>query len=373
MIWKNTADRYGVIAKTLHWTIALLVIMMLVMGWVMGSIPNGPDKFWVYSLHKSIGITILGLVVVRLGWKLMNWNMPGPHTNHKPWERVLSDIVHWGFYVLLLAQPLSGWFGTAAANSTINWFGLSVIPNPVAPSESLRDTMFGIHEFIPWVLLVFIGLHIAGAVKHAVIDRDDTLNRMVPFASLLLVLAFPILAHATDVVKPPVWSIDRAKSTLAIQATQEGGKFDGKFTAFDGKITMDPAKPESGTADITIDLNSFASGLDSRDSSVKEKDWFDIAEFPTATYHIMNFAKGTDKDTYTAHGTLSLRGIQRPLDIPFTLTTVDENGVRTAHATGKTSLKRLDFDVGGGQWKDESMVGNDVAVVIDLYATTKAQ
>ncbi|HEY8964202.1 MAG TPA: cytochrome b/b6 domain-containing protein, partial [Alphaproteobacteria bacterium] len=335
MIWKNIAERYGVIHKTLHWIIMLLVLMMLVQGFIMDDIPNQADKFWVYSLHKSMGITVLFLMLVRLGWKIYNKPNPLPLPNHKSWERALATFIHWGFYVLLLAQPLTGWLMTGAANSTINWFGFFVVPNLNAPNPEMRDIFRSIHDTLPLVIITFILLHVAGAVKHAVIDRDKTLNRMVPFAPVALVLMamIPAIARADDAI--PNWTIDRNQSALTITATQEGAPFDATFKAFDGTIAMDPKNPTTGTADIIIDLKSFDSGNKERDSSTQGKEWFDLANFPTATYKVKSFDKGAADGTYTAHGTLFLRGIERPLDLPFTLSEQEKDGVRTAHAVGE--------------------------------------
>lgn len=360
MIWKNSVERYGAVHKTLHWVIAIAVIMMLVMGWVMGDIPNGPDKFWVYSLHKSLGITILALMVMRVVWKLVNWDLPKALPTHATWEKRLASFVHWLFYGLLFVQPLSGWMLTGAANSTINWFGFFSVPNIVAPDQDLRRAMSELHDIIPLALTGIIFLHVAGAMKHAVIDRDRTLRRMLPFGALLLLLATP--AFAADV--PTKWTIDRDNSKLTFEALQEGAPFKGQFKGFTGTINFDAKKPEAGNASITIDLGSIDSANAERDSTVKGKDWFDLDSFPTATYTITSFTKGAEPNAYTAKGVLRMRGVERPLDLPFTLTA----GEKTAHAVGKTTLKRLDFGVGDGQWSDPSMVGTDVTVSIDITA-----
>lgn len=367
MIWKNSVERYGAVAKTLHWVIAILILMMLVMGWRMGYIPNGPDKFWVYSLHKSLGITILGLMVVRLAWRLVNFGLPRPLPTHQKWEQVLAAIVHWSLYAAVIAQPLSGWILTSAANSTINWFGYFPVPAITGPDPALRSAAKLVHDNLPLVICGLLFLHIAGALKHVFIDKDGTLRRMLPFTTAAF-LMFASAAHGAD--KIPHWTIDRAKSTLGIEATQEGSAFKANFKAFDGEIMLDPEHPETGKATITIDLNSFNSGNEERDSTVKGTDWFDLATVPTASYQISKFEKSGKKDgELLAMGILRLRGIEKPIALPFTLTTEKKDGVTTAHAVGETSLKRLDFGVGAGQWADPAMVGDAVLIHVDLTAT----
>jgi cytochrome b561 len=374
MQWTNSVERYGAVARFFHWTIGILILGMLVMGTIMGDIPNGPDKFWVYSIHKATGITILALVVLRLIWKLINWNLPRD-LNHPAHEHWLSTFVHWGFYALMIGMPLSGWALTSAANSTINWYGFFSVPKITVPDQNFRDAMEYAHETIATLLWVFIGLHVAGVIKHLVIDKDSTLRRMVPFMKpaivLFLMAATPAMAQQTS--QFPNWTIDRAKSTLTIQATQEGSAFDGRFTGFDGLVVLDPAKPETGNAKIIIDLGSFDSKNGERDGSVKGPDWFDIATMPTAAYTISKFEKsGKDGNGYLATGILRLRGIEKPLDLPFTMTITEKDGVKTAHCVGSTTLKRLDFGVGGGQWADPSMVGDAVVVSIDLTMVAAA-
>lgn len=379
MIWRNTQDRYGVVQKTLHWTIALCVLAMLVMGLWMGGIEDRVLRFQVYGFHKALGITILGLMVLRLVWKLAHWNMPHHLPTHPRHERIAAGVVHWGFYALLIAMPLSGWILTSAASSTINWFGLFVVPPIVEANQNLRSTMSQAHELLAWGIWAFIGLHVAGALKHVVIDKDNTLRRMLPFATLksfALALAVsglltPAMAQAAG--KPvPAWTIERTQSALTFEGTQEGGPFKGRFGAFDGTINFDAKRLPESNANIIIDLASIDSKNAERDDSAKSGDWFDIATTPTATYVIDRFEKtGKDEGAYLAIGRLMLRGIERPIDLPFTLTTSEKDGTITAHAVGKTSLKRLEFNVGGGQWADEAMVGDAFTIGIDIIATRK--
>ena len=370
---KNTQDTYGSVAKTLHWLIGIGVIGMMAMGTVMEDIPNAADKFWVYSLHKATGITILALMLVRLVWKLMNMGIPTHNAAHKPWEQKLSHGIHWGFYALLIAMPLSAWMMTGPNASTISWYGFFPIPNIAAADKAMAETYGEIHGAIGTLIWIALGLHVGGALKHAIIDRDNTLKRMLPV--LLFALVLPVsTARADEDEKIPVhWDIIREESALTFTANQEGTDFEGQFRAFDGMITFDPKTPEEGTARIIIDLNSVATGNDERDKSVKEKDWFDVATLPTASYIVDRMEKGNADGKFIAKGRLILRGIERPLDLPFDLLITTTDGLMTAHATGETKLNRLEFGIGEGQWADPKMVGPDVTVKIDLTATANIE
>ena len=368
MILANTPDRYGAVHKTLHWVIALLVLMMLVMGLVMGGIANPADRFWVYSLHKSIGITVLTLMVVRLGWKLINWHKPAPLPTHPWYERLAAELVHWGFYGLLIAMPLSGWILTSAANSTINWFGFFVVPSITEPDQTLRELMSEVHEYISYAIWAFIALHVAGALKHVIIDRDGTLRRMLPFTAPVLLLFMAAPAMSAE------WTIDREQSRLFFEATQEGAPFKGQFKAFDGKITFDEKNLAGSKATIIIDLGSIDTKNAERDSTVKTPEWFDVATTPSSAYNIKKFEKGEKDGEYIAKGFLTLRGLERPLDLPFTFTATEkDNGTTVAMVDGSVMLDRLEFNVGNGQWADPAMVGKDIKISIHIVAVTKGK
>ncbi len=370
MQWKNSVERYGVVARTLHWVIGIGILCMLVMGLIMTDMANSPLKFKIFSIHKATGITILFLAVLRLIWKLINWNLPRD-LKHPWYEEAAATFVHWGFYALMIGMPLTGWILTGAANSTINWFGLFPVPNIAQPDPDLKHAMAYAHGTIANIIWVFIALHVLGALKHVVIDKDSTLRRMVPFMTPVFLLFMMVPAHGEPQAPFPQWTIDRAHSTLTFSATQEGTAFNGKFSAFDGTVMLDPDHPEAGNARITIDLASFSSQNDERDSTVKGPDWFDTKTSPTATYTITKFEKSGTDGSMIADGNLHLRGIDQKLNLPFTMTVTNdaETGVKTAHCVGSTVVKRLDFGVGGGQWADPKEVGTDVTVKVDLTMT----
>ncbi|MCB1537748.1 MAG: YceI family protein [Rhodospirillales bacterium] len=367
MQMRNTADKYGAVARILHWLIAALVVAMLLMGVVMEDL-SGPTKFEVMSLHKATGITILALMLVRLGWRLINHGMPMQNPAHAKWERMLSTAVHWALYVLLIAMPLSGWILVDAANSTINWYGFFPLPHIVGPDKELRHLMAETHETIATLIWITLGLHVAGALKHHFIDKDATMRRMLP-AFILGLMLLGGTAHAADT--PYTWAIDHGKSHLTFEATQEGSAFTGTFTAFDGTIVFDPTHPESGRAQIAIDLNSADSENDERDSTLKGRDWFDTTTAPTASYKIEKFIKGDKDGDYTAVGQLVLRGVEKPVSLPFHLTMQEKDGGIYGRFVGETQINRLNFGVGDGQWADPKMVGDTVTVRIDLSATTQ--
>lgn len=179
MGWRNTVESYGGVAKSFHWVVAVLVICMLAMGLLMGGLENGPQKMQVYGLHKSIGVTILVLAALRLLWRLKNIH-PAPLPNHKKLEKILASVIHGLLYVSLFLMPLSGWIMSSAKGFSVSVFGLFTLPDLVAPNKGLAEIAVGVHEIVAYTLIVMVGLHFAGAMKHHVIDRDSTLRRMLP-------------------------------------------------------------------------------------------------------------------------------------------------------------------------------------------------
>ena len=176
---KNTPEQWGAISKLLHWLVAVLVVLMAWLGLTMGDLPNGPDKVATYALHKSIGLTILGLVVLRLGWRLYA-GAPRPVPGTPAWQDRVAGISHWSLYLLLLAMPLSGWMLNSAAGFPLQWVGLGRIPALVGENHELRERAEDMHELLFWILALLVLTHVAAALFHHVFQRDATLLRMLP-------------------------------------------------------------------------------------------------------------------------------------------------------------------------------------------------
>ncbi len=180
MTLKNTSARFGAVAKFFHWTVALLVIGLLCVGFLMTSLKISPFVFKLFFLHKSTGITVLALMALRLIWRIYN---PPPHSlpNHQPWEKALAKASHWFLYIALFLMPLSGWTMSSAKNFHVSVFNLFTLPDLVAPDPALAEFLEEFHGYLAWGIIIVLGLHIAGALKHHILDKDATLRRMLPF------------------------------------------------------------------------------------------------------------------------------------------------------------------------------------------------
>ncbi len=206
---RERAQHYTATAIVLHWAIALAIICNILLGWWMHRAIDAPDTqaraIAAFQMHKSIGLTILALSAVRLGWRLLN--PPPPLSDAMPaWERFGAKATHWAFYLLLVAIPLSGWLyvstgwrGEVPLNVPTLWFGLVEVPhlfglNEKAPGmrEALSGGLLETHELLVWATVALLALHVAAALKHHFVNRDAVFAQM-----------FPLVTARGDPASPP--------------------------------------------------------------------------------------------------------------------------------------------------------------------------
>jgi len=175
-------SRYSTVAIVFHWSIAVLLIANLAAGLLFDTV-EAYDKslfFSLIQLHKSTGITVLALAVLRLGWRLTHPAPPYP-AHMTTAERALAKVSHWGFYVLMIALPLSGWAMVSVSTKKFPmfWYGLFEVPMLSVPKNW---NYYELHEILGWVALAMIALHVAAALKHHYFDRDNIFARIWPGA-----------------------------------------------------------------------------------------------------------------------------------------------------------------------------------------------
>lgn len=175
----NSSERWGGVSQGLHWLVAALILAQGVLGLVMVGLPNSPDKIHLYALHKSIGLTVLALAVLRLGWRLYA-GAPAPLPGLHGWQRVGARLSHRLLYLLLFAVPLSGWLFNSAAGFPMQWFGLFNLPALAAADPALRAFAAALHAWLFWLLVAVTLAHAAAALHHHFVARDATLARMLP-------------------------------------------------------------------------------------------------------------------------------------------------------------------------------------------------
>ena len=393
----NSTAQYGSVAKTFHWLTALGILTVIPLGIIANDMPYDTadqlaDKAWLFSLHKTIGVTLFFVALARIAWAVRQPKPAALHPDRKI-ETLLAEVVHWLLYGSLVLVPLSGWVHHAATEgfAPIWWpFGQNL---PLVP-ESLRlaETAAGLHLVFERVLVISLILHIAGAVKHAIIDRDGTLARMLPGRSKAastqvqrpVRLVPPALAvavwaaaigvgsglgvyHQGDAMAAQAPTLAKVNSewqvtegTLGITVRQMGSEVSGSFADWTADIRFDEAVTDGIAGSVDVEISSPSLTLGSVTQQAMGPDYFASADHPTAIFRAEIRATA---DGYVADGTLTLRGLEQPAPLPFDLT-LDGS---VAQMQGSLVLDRRSFGIGNGM-TDEGQLGFEVGVTVRLTA-----
>lgn len=171
---------YTPAAVALHWIVAILIVFNLAFGFYLVDLPLSPQKLRFFSWHKWVGITIFLFAAARLLWRLSHAPPPFP-ASMRPWEVRLARITHVLLYALFFAAPLSGWLFSSASGFQTVYLGVLPIPDLLAKDKALAEVLKLAHHWINYTLAAIVALHIAAALKHHFVDRDEVLIRMLPF------------------------------------------------------------------------------------------------------------------------------------------------------------------------------------------------
>jgi cytochrome b561/polyisoprenoid-binding protein YceI len=391
----NTHITYGTVTKTFHWLTVLLIFTAIPLGIIANDLPYDTSeqlarKAWLFSMHKTVGVTAFFVALGRILWAASQ-PRPGLLNGENRLEAGLAETVHWLLYGSLLLVPLTGWVHHAATTgfAPVWWpFGQSL---PFVPKDDGIAAIFaGLHMVFERVLIVSILLHVAGALKHHIIDRDHTLRRMLPgrsdaptppkvahsFVPLVAALALwgaaigtgsALGVYGSHTTIAPAAALEDVKSdwsvqdgTLSIAVKQFGSDVQGSFADWTAAITFsERADPgPAGSVEVVVSIGSLTLG--SVTAQAMGPDFFDAETFPTATFtaEILRTETG-----YVAQGPLTIKGVTAPAVLPFDLSITD--GVATM--SGQLTLNRLDYAV-GATMPDESSIAFSVTVLVALTA-----
>lgn len=370
--------RYGGVAMLLHWLIAACVLALAGLGLVM--VRGGlqlQTKIALYQLHKSLGATVLALMLLRILWRLTHRPPPLP-TSMPAWERAAAHTTHAVLYLLLVLVPISGWVMVSGSPIPVptRLFWTVTVPHlePFAswPAEIRRawsPALKQVHLVMAVTLLALIVLHVLAALRHHFVLKDDILRRMLPsrqrsgaivIAGLATMLAAAPEARAQEA---PTWKVDAAKSSIGFEATAAGQKFPGAFKSFTAEIRFDPAAPEKTRITATIKSKSVSTGTSEIDDALSGKEWFDAKQFPDAIFKSERAEKTAD-GAYRLSGTLTLKGRPQPSSVPFKLTVTDGR----ARAEGEAVVDRLAFGIGPEGPIEGTVVAREVRMRIIIEA-----
>ena len=412
MIWRITNQDYNLLSKLFHWVTALIVLGLLSMGVVMVALEPDPLKFSLYSWHKSLGLLVLLLTAFRFVWRFVK-GTPGELATHRLWERLLAKTIHALLYVCLIGMPLTGWLMSGAGEFPVTFFGIPV-PEITGKNEDLFERMRLAHTVFAYGLIVAIGLHVAGALKHHFIDRDVTLARITTsglgmiggvFVAVIALglLASPVFLKVREITSQKgfvyaeeitgedlpreslqaqakdemavfqqseidQWVIDYGQSRVELGLVYQGAPLGAHFEAFEGVIYFDPERLDLSYAEIAIETASLKTGSADRDTSAVSAAWLDSETFKTAVFKTQSF-EAVDANHFIAKADLTLHGVTIPVELPFTLEFSEGADEKIyADMEGFLTVNRLDFGIGEDTEDSLQTIANPVEIRIFVRA-----
>lgn len=382
-------NRYNNLSRFFHWLIAGMIVTQFLLAELAESAKHNDkllEQLALLANHKSIGITVLVLAIFRLLYRFSS--KPPALPNVMPrWQKLASHFSHFTLYGLLFAMPISGWLMSSAKAYSVSWFNLFSLPDFVAPDESLANLLHSVHHYLAEALFVIAVLHIAAALKHHFIDKDDVLRRMAGVKSWVLfitVVVFTIAAFGrffggSNMVEPdsisntaeaqliiasdlPLWEIDYGHSYIKFSGDQAGAPFAGEWKVWSADIQFDANTLTQSRFNVIIDTSSGFSNDSERDDTIRSADFFNADVFKEAQYTAQKFEQTGEQ--FRSLGQLSMKGVTIEVPLNFTVVEVDKKRV----LKGTASLDRLLWNIGAGDWADTSWVGQ--YVLVEVLVTT---
>ena len=413
---KNSPQSWGVLSQLFHWLLALLIFLTLALGYIAHEMGNSPEKAKLFVLHKSMGMTVLLLVIIRVLWRLYAGKTAVAVGISRSNDR-LAQLGHLCLYGLMFALPMTGWVVNTAANVPFQWMNVFIVPDLPFIKESWRYAAALIHWYLSILFALMVIGHGGMAVLHHVKHKSNVLVRMLPVIKPLyfafgfcITFSFLVFAALNNIkgdnikgdnikgdnikenrqVQPSTnisqtattlldevstavrthkqWLINPEKSTISFIGFYDGVPFNGDFRQFSGDIYFDPEKPEQGYFDVNIDTGSVTTYNDDWDTSLPDEDWFFVLRYPQAIYQSDSFTQV--QNAYVAHGVLSLKGIVYPVPLRFTWEPMTEQKDMVL-LLGSAIVKRTDFNIGMGEWATDNTIGFDVEVKVELRLQRK--
>lgn len=181
--FQPSAARYSLTAMLLHWVLGAALVAIFALGLYMADLPFSPQRLKLYSWHKWAGVTVLALAVVRLVWRITHRPPALPRAMEAAmpaWQKVAHHGTHHALYLLFFAVPLIGWAYSSAAGFPVVFLGLVQLPDFVPADKALAALIKPWHEISAFAMAALVVLHVAAALKHQLIDRDNLIARMLP-------------------------------------------------------------------------------------------------------------------------------------------------------------------------------------------------
>jgi cytochrome b561 len=387
-----STEQYTPFARILHWLVAGLIVVQFVLAQLADNAASDLRELALLANHKSVGITILVVAIVRIAWRFTN-PPPALPAEMRKWQVTASHISHWSLYALLLLLPITGWLMSSASAYSVSWFNVIQLPDFVSPDAEMAEVYEEIHEFLAKLIFALATLHVAAAIKHHFLDGSEVLRRMLSSVGLGIFIFVAVagvawlgsagtgslsaspgnVGPAADLALPdnaersslPAWEIDHAKSYIRFYGDQAGAEFEGVWESWSASIRFAADDLGNSAFDVAVDTASGNTQDAERDSALRDPEWFDAAGFPEAYFRAGSFTRSDN--AFVADGQLIIKGVATPTTFTFT---VSEEGT-SRMLTGTAQLNRLSLGVGTGEWEDTEWVGADVRVEVHVEATVQ--
>lgn len=404
-------DRYTAVAIVLHWAIAAALIGNGLLGWWMGAAIEDVDTqrraIAAFQLHKSLGLTILTLSLLRLAWRLAH-RPPAPPARMPRWERWAGGAAHWAFYFLLLAIPLTGWILVSAQwregaplNVPTIWFGWFEVPHLFGLDQASGETReavsrqaAGAHRLLAWAAAGLLVLHVTAALRHHFLLRDAVLERMLPrwsageparaavllgglgligLAAAAIVVALlrePLGSVAFALIEGPegatgaaaepragTWNFSPDHGSVLFRGVHAGATFNGEFTRWRARLRFDPDDLPGSVLTAEIETGSATDDIPLHDQTLPEAEWFDVARHPTADFRSTQIAPAGN-GRFAIDGVLVIKGRELPVSLELRF---DSLGVAV---TGRFKVDRAAANLGMESDPEAEYVSREIDVTV---------
>lgn len=415
-----TAARYARSAIALHWAIAILLLFQLGLGWHMTSMGRGAAMFAAFQFHKSIGILVLALTLLRIAVRIV---APRPRPVRTGlFTGLLAKLVHFGLYAFMLGAPLTGWAVVSTAKIAVPTRLFWSVPWPHLPIGRAWNALAASgHEMLAWIGVGLFLLHLAGAIRHHLGGaHENVIGRMIPAVSrgaaagraipvalglagfLALCFLAPWLLYVAGPVSSagtmPVASAAKAMAvpsavpaspaaenaveeeaapdepavpvrwtvldggTLGFTAAMNGSPINGHFAKWSADILFDPEALADSRITVRVPLLTADTGDADRDAMLKGPSFFGAAG-EAANFSSTSISHVRD-DRYRAAGTMRMNGMSHPVTLNFTLRIVGDR----AKVAGAARLDRTSFAIGSGEWASTDQIAANVELNFDFSA-----
>jgi cytochrome b561/polyisoprenoid-binding protein YceI len=392
---RSAAAEYSAVAKALHWLIAAFILAQIPLGLIMtemqeanlaaaGAHQASPypvlQVFNLYQLHKSMGVTVLGLVLLRLLWRFAS--PPPSLPASMPWlEREGAKAAHLLLYALMFALPLTGWALVSVETRTpIPTILYRTVPWPHIPflatlpkdeKNTLHALFDSAHSILGWILLAAVVIHVVAALRHGLILKDGVMSRMLPrvlrksrsvASGFFVLLGAAALLLAAQPAFAENWSILPEKSSISFTANAGGSEYKGTIRDYKAEVMFDPDAPKTASVKLIMATSGLTFGRSDYDEAVQGAEWFDVKTYPQAMF-IARDAEVTGDNQYTFNGQLTLKGMTKPVPVQAAI------GIKEgeAHVTGAANISRAAFGIGPASFAGIP-VSDEVKITFDLTA-----